>query len=510
MSLKIIQEKSNNNSSNLTIINNADLKNENTCSLRKINTKNGIVEYKFIDKDKIKKTFHDTVKPTEKSDKFKLNDIKLNFYKRRIKTNVNEIKKSEDFFKLENSVRNYTIKKNKDFLYYRIHGKKINSNNEIHTRNEDIKGLFSFKGDSMKLSQILNNKELNYIDCQPPNYGKSLYILLNKNKNDCIDLMKKENLEKTNYLIHSNLCDKLEQKKKFYLKYRQTFNLNKNIIKKEKDPIIVPSEITTVQNYKSSSEQERSEKNKNNISKLKYFFKMCSTSTAREVVKEFFRLNSIFNEDFYKLEKIDNFRNYIIEEDNNIDYSKNIIDLIKKGIEYKSKDKEIKNNASVKEIKNVISINNIKKFNEVRKNKNKTENSAKIRKRARYYGIDDNGELVNNLNKQISIMKSLSQEKSSSIDNLTKEDLYNIEKDLQQIYNNEFKVKNHTGSLVERLYYHYMEKKLLKQPSEIPKKYHKALEYIILKRLNENEIKEKNLKLELENINNFNCSKKNE
>ena len=137
-------------------------------------------------------------------------------------------------------------------------------------------------------------------------------------------------------------------------------------------PLLLSTPISYIKKFSSFSEKERNEKNILALLKLKHFLNMY-WKKRKEIIKEFFNKFNINDPMCYKDSNLDNFANYIndnIKDDNDlngfnyaIETRLPMIDIIMKGIKYKSYINFKKNKSDIKNIDKKI----VNKFKNKRK-----------------------------------------------------------------------------------------------------------------------------------------------
>ena len=117
----------------------------------------------------------------------------------------------------------------------------------------------------------------------------------------------------------------------------------KNFKSNSEREIIINAPVTFIKNFKSNSERERDEKNSTALLKLKNFLDK-HWDNRIELVQEFFVLNQINDDEYYKNISLENFANFIRENiDNDTNMMKGDIEtripmrkIIDKGIKFKN------------------------------------------------------------------------------------------------------------------------------------------------------------------------------
>ena len=318
-------------------------------------------------------------------------------------------------------------------------------------------------------------------------------------------------------------------------------------------PLLLSTPSSYIKKFSSYSEKERNEKNILALLKLKHFLNLY-WKKRKEIIKEFFDKYNMKESFFYKDNHLDNFANYIndnVSNDNNLnDNNCNIetrlpmIDIILKGIKYKSysnikkksKGKNtIKNlNSSTDElseekeyIDSLITKGKIAKYKSFLNRNYKTSVTNRLLKgltkeeklnyfSKKKYGrveIRDKNNLVNNLEKQALYIKRLNPKfnkyfNKSSIKYYNNDDLKKLNDELNYVSYSIVKkfesesmkktqekilgTKKYKGlndkiidKLNQRLYYTIKEKYHLSHPEVIPTQKKKLLEYIIAQKIQE-------------------------
>jgi hypothetical protein len=123
---------------------------------------------------------------------------------------------------------------------------------------------------------------------------------------------------------------RLERRINFYKSHHITHLLEQKMF--GEIPIVFPMPTCKILDYgKNESEKNRISKIKNDFTKLKFFIEN-NQEKAFFYVKEFFAKNGIFEEKFYSDERINNFINFLFNQDNiTIDPSQSIQQILKDG-----------------------------------------------------------------------------------------------------------------------------------------------------------------------------------
>ena len=155
----------------------------------------------------------------------------------------------------------------------------------------------------------------------------------------------------TGYLNDNNL-NSVNENRYYYTthmnkKMKQSYSTSNILDKKNSGdfPLLLSTPISYIKKFSSFSEKERNEKNFLALLRLKHFLSMF-WKKRKEIVKEFFNKFNIKEPFFYKVNNLDNFANYIndnINDDNDLNQNNSnietrlpMIDIILKGIKYKS------------------------------------------------------------------------------------------------------------------------------------------------------------------------------
>ena len=326
-------------------------------------------------------------------------------------------------------------------------------------------------------------------------------------------------------------------------------------------PLLLSTPSSYIKKFSSYSEKERNEKNILALLKLKHFLSMY-WKQRKDIIKEFFDKYNINEPLFYKDNYLDNFANYIndnVTNNNNLnDNNCNIetrlpmVDIILKGIKYKSysniKKKNKTNygknrlNSSTDElseeneyIDSLITKGKIAKYKSFLNRNYKTSVNNRLLKgltkeeklnyfSKKKYGrveIRDKNNLVNSLEKQALYIKRFNPKSNryfnkSSIKYYNNDDLKRLNDELNFISYSIVKkfesesmrktqekilgAKKYKGlndkiidKLNHRLYYTIKEKYHLNHPEVIPTQKKKLLEYIIAQKVQERKNYEKKL-----------------
>ena len=321
-------------------------------------------------------------------------------------------------------------------------------------------------------------------------------------------------------------------------------------------PLLLSTPSSYIKKFSSYSEKERNEKNILALLRLKHFLSMY-WKKRKDIIKEFFDKYNLNEPLFYKDNYLDNFANYIndnVNNDNNlnnnicnIETRLPMIDIILKGIKYKSysniKRKKTNNNkintksplnSSTDElseeneyIDSLITKGRIAKYKSFLNRNYKTSVNNRLLKgltkeeklnyfSKKKYGrveIRDKNNLVNNLEKQALYIKRFNPKSNryfnkSSIKYYNNDDLKKLNDELNFISYSIVKkfesesmrktqekilgTKKYKGlndkiidKLNQRLYYTIKEKYHLNHPEVIPTQKKKLLEYIIAQKVQE-------------------------
>jgi hypothetical protein len=155
----------------------------------------------------------------------------------------------------------------------------------------------------------------------------------------------------TGYLNDNNL-NPINENRYYYTthmnkKMKQSYSTSNILDKKNSGdfPLLLSTPISYIKKFSSFSEKERNEKNFLALLRLKHFLSMF-WKKRKEIVKEFFNKFNIKETFFYKVNNLDNLANYIndnINDDNDLNQNNSnietrlpMIEIILKGIKYKS------------------------------------------------------------------------------------------------------------------------------------------------------------------------------
>ena len=127
-------------------------------------------------------------------------------------------------------------------------------------------------------------------------------------------------------------------------RHKHSFSTSHYMDTKSQDsfPLLINNPLNLEKKFNSLSEKERDDKNISALIKLKHFLSM-RWNQRKDIVKEFFEKNNIYEDSFYEDEHLYNFANFInfnvFDDKNgtkcNIETRYPMIDIISKGIKYK-------------------------------------------------------------------------------------------------------------------------------------------------------------------------------
>ena len=245
---------------------------------------------------------------------------------------------------------------------------------------------------------------------------------------------------------------RLERRINFYKSHHITHLLEQKMI--GEIPIVFPVPSYKIIDFgKNESEKNRIIKIKNDFTKLKFFIEN-DNQKAYFYIKEFFAKQGIFEEKYYTDERINNFINFLFDQDRIIiDPSHSIQQIIKDAtrslepIDFKI----IRNN--IKKVKSSEKITEDYILKQYQVNNIQTKINSKLDKKFKAE-LDNPKILIGNLESELQI--------------ITRDHSYDKNKHVKKKYNYELDVG-----------YNYSSKK---EDFEIAKKKHKLLEFTLLQR----------------------------
>jgi hypothetical protein len=236
---------------------------------------------------------------------------------------------------------NQIVPKNK-----RQKNKNKTNNSELSNTQEIIEKTTSIFDSYKKYQKHFFSSTLNYFNTNNinNNINKNLFSLdPNEKYTTMQNSNSNSNFNKTK--IEFNPINKNKINNKIKLTKRPPRSVSNLLKQKDQDkiPIIINAPVTFIKNFKSNSERERDEKNSTALLKLKNFLDK-HWDNRIELVKEFFVLNQINEDEYYKNISLENFANFIRENiDNDTNMMKGDIEtripmrkIIDKGIKFKN------------------------------------------------------------------------------------------------------------------------------------------------------------------------------
>lgn len=260
-------------------------------------------------------------------------------------------------------------------------------NTKMTVNNIIVDNKFLSRTGLKQMKKNINNDVSLYQDFIIDGYKKSLS---NNKKNiierlgDCIEKKynnieirkkneKKENTSKNTVPVqNNNHLDESRLFQNYNKKMKNSYSTSHILDKKNTGdfPLLLSTPSSYVKKYSSYSEKERDEKNILSLLKLKYFLNIY-WKERKEIIKEFFDKFNMNEPLFYKDNHLDNFANYINDNvSNDVNFNNNycnietrlpMIDIISKGIKYKSYSnikKSDKNKNTIKSKKSSNYLNN--------------------------------------------------------------------------------------------------------------------------------------------------------
>lgn len=428
-------------------------------------------------------------------------------------------KYEKEFDKLENAYSAINIKgvnswnafnKNKKDVYFKKDVINCQQIQEMQKTNETLK-ISRTKNPKMQTEiknesfrdNVLDLSHSNFFKPNETNFHKSKSLMNLLNKSESYKIKNLEKFERVQY--ESPYSDLLEKKKKFYNGLHKTYYLNRTFFGDSKVPVILPAPLTYNLEYKTISEKARNEKNIKILNKLRYYIN-CNLVLSKKMIKEFFINNNIYDKEYYTNEKLDNFKNFLLDEKNVIDCRKNMIDIIKEGVEYTPNNNEESENAISSlgdEFKYNMGFNRKKLFTKskstcdmINKSNNIADNTPINNAKRAKAGLNEvDSVLVYDMNEQRKAMNKLKENNRIDINYMDNKQLKKLEKEFTDLFNVKINKKDPYEAIIQRLYYEQKQIKHDKDLERVAKRSHKLLEFVILqKAVNNKTFKEELLK----------------
>jgi hypothetical protein len=191
-----------------------------------------------------------------------------------------------------------------------------------------------------------NTKDQFFVKKTNPVYSQTsstIYKVLGNKKNEFIETLRKQrnrSEEVENLLI---------QKKKFFSSNMMTHYLGKK--GKEAIPYVFPIALISKNDYGNSSEKNRYEKISQLFLNLKYFIEN-DDDNEKTYIKEFMMKHGIYDDNYYTIDKINNFINFL-NSGNQINPTKNIQEIIIEATQFGENGSQTQNPINSRKPKNL-------------------------------------------------------------------------------------------------------------------------------------------------------------
>ena len=321
-----------------------------------------------------------------------------------------------------------------------------------------------------------------------PQSTESLCSILNKKKNDYLTYIQQND---PNMRIKDCYDELLKTKKHFYKRNHLTYILSKKFNSKDKNiPLIYNKPLSYNKKYKSESQKERNDKNCETFSKLRYFL-LSNLDMKKQIIKEFFIRNKIYDETYYDLTILEQVARYIMNNYTKIDYSKSIRDIIDECVHGS-------NNVNVVKSSNIsnYTYNNDKKV--VRSKSMNDKLTQRDKKNKLIYAhkkgnvdVFQYSTLNQDLEEQKKLHRMLSHDNNVNssectmnggamkVSQFNDEQIQMLENELKDLNNVKLCNDNPIDRSIKRLYYEIKQREHTANPQLLPRRKHKLLEYII-------------------------------
>ena len=329
---------------------------------------------------------------------------------------------------------------------------------------------------------------------------ESLCSILNKKKNDYLTYIQQND---PNMRIKDCYDELLRTKKHFYKHNHLTYILSKKFNNKDKNiPLIYNKPLSYNKKYKSESQKERNEKNCETFSKLRCFL-LSNLDMKKQIIKEFFIRNKIYDETYYDLNTLEHFARYIMNEYTKIDYSKSIRDIIDECV-LASKVNIVNGNVNVNMCltrkTSEGSVIGSDSYNDKKLLRSKSMNeklSQRDKKNKLIYAhkkgnvdVFQYSTLNQDLEEQKKLHRALSSDNNSNgyeqampvgmkVSQFNDEQIQQLENELKDLNNVKLCNDNPIDRSIKRLYYEIKQREHTANPQLLPRRKHKLLEYII-------------------------------
>ena len=327
---------------------------------------------------------------------------------------------------------------------------------------------------------------------------ESLCSILNKKKNDYLTYIQQND---PSMRIKDCYDDLLRTKKHFYKHNQLTYILGKKYNKDKNIPLIYNKPLSFNKKYKSESQKQRNEKNCETFSKLRCFL-VSNLDMKKQIIKEFFIRNKIYDEAYYDLETLEKVARYIMNEYTKLDYTKNIRDIIDECV-LASKVNIVNGSVSVNVTRktsegncSVTGVNDCHSGErKLLRNKSTSEKLSQRDKKNRLIYAHKKGNVdvfqYSTLNQDLEEQKKLHKTISDTatceqaVPAGTKASQFNdeliqqLENELKDLNNVKLCNDNPIDKSIKRLYYEIKQREHTANPQMLPRRKHKLLEYII-------------------------------
>lgn len=321
-----------------------------------------------------------------------------------------------------------------------------------------------------------------------PQSTESLCSILNKKKNDYLTYIQQND---PNMRIKDCYDELLKTKKHFYKRNHLTYILSKKFNSKDKNiPLIYNKPLSYNKKYKSESQKERNDKNCETFSKLRYFL-LSNLDMKKQIIKEFFIRNKIYDETYYDLTILEQVARYIMNNYTKIDYSKSIRDIIDECV-HGSNNVNVVNSSNISN----YTYNNDKKV--VRSKSMNDKLTQRDKKNKLIYAhkkgnvdVFQYSTLNQDLEEQKKLHRMLSHDNNVNssectmnggamkVSQFNDEQIQMLENELKDLNNVKLCNDNPIDRSIKRLYYEIKQREHTANPQLLPRRKHKLLEYII-------------------------------
>lgn len=315
---------------------------------------------------------------------------------------------------------------------------------------------------------------------------ESLCSILNKKKNDYLTYIQQND---PNMRIKDCYDELLRTKKHFYKRNHLTYILSKKFNSKDKNiPLIYNKPLSYNKKYKSESQKERNDKNCETFSKLRYFL-LSNLDMKKQIIKEFFIRNKIYDETYYDLTILEQVARYIMNNYMEIDYSKSIRDIIDECVHNGNNINVVNSSSSSNNYNNDKKVIRSKSMNDKLTQRDKKNKLIYAHKKGnvdvfQYSTLNQDLEEQKKLHRMLSCDNNVTSSECAlngvmKVSQFNDEQIQLLENELKGLNNVKLCNDNPIDRSIKRLYYEIKQREHTANPQLLPRRKHKLLEYII-------------------------------